>query len=97
MNLSLRKLEREAGSIQPYSSVRFYLDKESNGEQCKNPLVEGKDLGMLQATLLRQYNLNFLLLSGLQKDKRQLHSFCEEKIKDVRRKTKGIEKRGKQG
>lgn len=56
--------------------------------------MEGKDLGMLQATLLRQYNLNFLLLSVLQEDKRQLQWFCEEKIKDVRTKARGIEKRG---
>lgn len=97
MNLSPRKLEREAGSIQPYSSVLFYLDKESNGEQYKNPLAEGKDLGMLQATLLRQYNLNFLFVSGLQKNKRQIQCFCEEEIKDVRTKTRGIEKKGNQG
>lgn len=60
----------------------------------KNPLEEGKDLGMLQAMLLRQYNLNFLLLSGLQKDKRQLQWLSEEKIKDVRTKTKGTGERG---
>lgn len=60
----------------------------------KNPLEEGKDLGMLQAMLLRQYNLNFLLLSGLQKDKRQLQWLSEEKIKDVRMKTKGMGERG---
>lgn len=60
----------------------------------KNPLEEGKDLGMLQAMLLRQYNLNFLLLSGLQKDKRQLQWLSEEKIKDVKMKTKGMGERG---
>lgn len=48
---------------------------------------------MLQATLLRQYNLNFLLLSVLQEDKRQLQWFCEEKIEDTRTKLEEL-KRG---
>lgn len=56
--------------------------------------MEGEDLGMLQAVILRQYSLIFLLLRGLQKDKRQIQWFCEEKIKDVMKKTKRIEKRG---
>lgn len=50
VNFSPRKLEREAGSIQPYSPVWFYWDREINREQCKIPLTLDKDLGKLQVT-----------------------------------------------
>lgn len=51
-------------------------------------------MGMLQAVICREDSLNFLFLTGLLKDKKQLRWFGEEETKDVRKTTKGIEKRG---